>query len=311
MIIWAVIMLGAVPKYATTNISWHKQPGRNISMLEFSYTPLMRQVEELTIQVMNVFIPFVIYLLVVVCTVILVVKLKQSQHWRSNHSKINATLPAKGSIPVVSISDASPFSHSSGRTKGSSDVCNAEGNKEAGNEFDKKSNEEIPHSPDALAVPHNGDSQAGVDVKICPSSNNKNVTKADNRKESIETKRATPGQAAISSGTRDTLPMKTSTRELKVLKNVVAICFIFLTCTSPTVILISIYLIWPTFHVDTPEFQNLMHLLISFPFLTQTVSSSINIIFYMRMSSRFRPVFLALFRSCSFRRFPRPARGQR
>ncbi|RUS79212.1 hypothetical protein EGW08_013041, partial [Elysia chlorotica] len=227
VITWAITMLGAVPKYATTNLRWRAQPDGNVTMLVFEYTPLMRKVEELTIQIMNVLIPFLIYLVVVICTVILVVKLRQTQKWRQDQRKIMMGFDRSNTSP--------------------SDV-------------DTK----FPKPSDKTPTPG---TQPAVPI-------------ADRK-----SKKAAHVQASI--------------RELRVLKNVVSICIIFLTCTSPTVIMIAIYLIWPRFHVDTPEFKNLMHLLISFPFLTQALSSSVNIVFYMRMSSRFRPVFRALFKSCT------------
>ena len=334
LIIWAVNMLGAIPKYATTNIAWRPQSDeKNSTMLEFVYTPLMRQVEELTIQIMNVLIPFVIYLLVVICTVILVVQLRQALK-RRRELMTDSTVTVPPFQTSTSIRSDPGCSSSSLETGCAERNLHGNGSgkvKRGAGEISEEPNANIVDAPESQSGASTGDAQPNMDIESGYASSNGGFNETN--VQTIEGKEAmsrpsqnrgknpkpTPKAGAIPRPSDPTarLPQaprstltpfsskpQTSKRELRVLKFVVAICIIFLTCTSPTVVLIAIYLIWPRFHVDTPEFQNLMHLLISFPFLTQAVSSSVNIVFYFRMSSRYRPVFLALFKSCTRSNLP-------
>ncbi|GFO35978.1 chemosensory receptor a [Plakobranchus ocellatus] len=353
--IWAVITLGAVPKYATTNIRWREQPDTNTTILVFEYTPLMREVETVTIQIMNVIIPFLIYLFVVFCTAFLVVKLKQASKWRRN-IKSMAMSPQTDEYCTASTnvdsgstsSSGKPTSRSVNKTKSKNPVVEGsrvEISKADSISIDKnlrkvrddiidEEKETVDYSAAEL-----GQSKNEKDLRLSISDRDDGKSAftrmslqeeqefSQNEKKSGHTIDSTKTTKFMSSmreakNTNKKHPtmvtvtkvpdsninqgkevqVQSSIRELKVLKFVIVICVIFLTCTSPTVVLISISMIWPKFHVNTPEFKNLLHLLISFPFLTQCISSSINIVFYMRMSSRYRPTCIELFRLCRYRR---------
>ncbi|GFR88928.1 chemosensory receptor A [Elysia marginata] len=304
VIIWAIIMLGAVPKYATTNIAWRLEPDTNTTKLVFEYTPEMRQVEELTIQIMNVFIPFLVYLVVVVCTVILVVKLREALRWQNNMKKKMHT--SRNAQSYSSNANTGSTSTSVLAERMSTKKLQLSNDDENGKEEMSVLKRKRKNAPCEAIMAEEPPTPPTISQNISADGHSGNNPADSNKTNSIEVQGHEGQPPAVTrpnqkKGTNSNgkiiTPQGThnSIRELRVHKSVVLICAIFLTCTSPTVILISIYLVWPKFHVDTPEFQNLMHLLISFPFLTQAVSSSVNIIFYMRMSSRFRPVCVALF----------------
>ena len=88
-----------------------------------------------------------------------------------------------------------------------------------------------------------------------------------------------------------------TTKEQKVARSVIAICTIFIICFLPNVAWFVTTLVYPRFNQNDPYVGNLFRVLYSFSFLFQVISSSINILVYYNMSTKYREVFNALF-SC-------------
>ena len=85
-------------------------------------------------------------------------------------------------------------------------------------------------------------------------------------------------------------------KERKAARSVVAICTIFIICFTPNIVLFVLSLGYPTFTVYDPYLGNLKNILYALSSLLQVISSSVNIIVYYRMGTKYREVFTALFR---------------
>ncbi|XP_012946598.2 thyrotropin-releasing hormone receptor-like [Aplysia californica] len=83
-------------------------------------------------------------------------------------------------------------------------------------------------------------------------------------------------------------------KDQKVVKMVTLIASIFIVCTVPPTLIILYMVIDPGFRVDG-VYRNLYLVIWSSSYLTETVNSSVNIFVYLKMSSKYRAVFMKIF----------------
>ena len=88
---------------------------------------------------------------------------------------------------------------------------------------------------------------------------------------------------------------KSSNKENKLLRTIIAISTIFIVCAFPTVFVFMAQAIYPPFRYTDPYLGKLVLILYLFSNSLQAVSASINIFFYHRMSSKFNKVFAVTF----------------
>ena len=84
-------------------------------------------------------------------------------------------------------------------------------------------------------------------------------------------------------------------KEQKAARSVTVVCTIFIICFIPNVFTLVAGLVFPDSDLRDPYYGNLSRLLFIFSMLFQGVNSSVNIIVYYRMSTRYREVFVDLF----------------
>lgn len=89
-------------------------------------------------------------------------------------------------------------------------------------------------------------------------------------------------------------PESTTVKEKKVVKMVIFISAIFVICYSPATLIFLIMACDPDFSF-TGIYENLFYVIWAITLVLETVSSSVNIFVYMKMSTRFRTVFLETF----------------
>ncbi|XP_012945443.1 formyl peptide receptor-related sequence 6-like [Aplysia californica] len=83
-------------------------------------------------------------------------------------------------------------------------------------------------------------------------------------------------------------------KDQKVVKMVTLIAVIFIACSLPSTLLFLYMVIDTDFRIDG-FYINLYHVLWSLAFLTETTNSSVNIFVYLKMSSKYRAVFMKIF----------------
>ncbi|XP_012941320.1 adenosine receptor A1-like [Aplysia californica] len=83
-------------------------------------------------------------------------------------------------------------------------------------------------------------------------------------------------------------------KDQKVVKMVTFIAVIFIVCSLPPTILFFYMLFDKDFHIDGVH-QNLFLAVFFSSFITETLNSSVNIIVYLKMSSKYRAVFMKIF----------------
>ena len=88
---------------------------------------------------------------------------------------------------------------------------------------------------------------------------------------------------------------KTSDKENKLVKTIIAISTLFIVCTFPYVGVFFVEAVDPRLRYSDPFLGTLFFVIHTFCSLFQAVSSAFNIFFYYTMSSRFNKVFSALF----------------
>ena len=88
---------------------------------------------------------------------------------------------------------------------------------------------------------------------------------------------------------------KSSDKEHKIVRTIIAISTIFVICFFPNVANFFVSIIYPPFRYDDPYLGNLTIVMFTFSGVFQAISSSINIFFYYRMSSKFKKVFSQTF----------------
>ena len=96
---------------------------------------------------------------------------------------------------------------------------------------------------------------------------------------------------------RETISQKEKSNEKdnKLVKTIIAICTLFIICSFPNVSIFIAQIIYPRFRHGDPYLGSLIETLFAFSGIFLTISSSINIFFYYRMSSRFKKTFCACF----------------
>ncbi|XP_012945965.2 adenosine receptor A1-like [Aplysia californica] len=84
-------------------------------------------------------------------------------------------------------------------------------------------------------------------------------------------------------------------KDQKVVKMVTFIAVIFIVCTLPSTLLFLYMMIDPSFRIDDRVYRNLYRALWSSSYLIETINSSVNIFVYLKMSSKYRAVFMETF----------------
>ena len=88
---------------------------------------------------------------------------------------------------------------------------------------------------------------------------------------------------------------KSNEKENKLVKTIIAISTLFIICSFPNVSIFIAQTIYPRFRYGDPQLGSLIERMFGLSGIFQAVSSSINIFFYYRMSSRFKKTFCACF----------------
>ncbi|GFR88096.1 chemosensory receptor A [Elysia marginata] len=89
---------------------------------------------------------------------------------------------------------------------------------------------------------------------------------------------------------------KNKDKETVIVRTIIAINFLFIFCSLPTVGHILGSIMVPSYEKNDPYWNTLLDLIYSFGYIFHAISSSVNICFYYKMSSRFRQVFSKCFR---------------
>ncbi|RUS70874.1 hypothetical protein EGW08_021363 [Elysia chlorotica] len=84
---------------------------------------------------------------------------------------------------------------------------------------------------------------------------------------------------------------KSSDKENRIVRTIIAISMIFIICFFPNVANFFAQIIYPPFRFDDPYLGNLTIIMFTFSGVFQAISSSINIFFYYKMSSKFKRTF--------------------
>ena len=84
---------------------------------------------------------------------------------------------------------------------------------------------------------------------------------------------------------------KSSNKENKLLRTIIAISTIFIVCAFPTVFVFMSQAIYPPFRYTDPYLGKVVLLIFMMSNTLQSVSSSVNIFFFYRMSSKYNKVF--------------------
>ncbi|RUS85709.1 hypothetical protein EGW08_006503 [Elysia chlorotica] len=92
--------------------------------------------------------------------------------------------------------------------------------------------------------------------------------------------------------------VKTSDKEERLVKTIIAISIIFIICSFGNVSIFIASILYPPFQYSNPYFANLVLAFFGVSLNFQTVSACLNFFFYYRMSSRFKRVFHTRFAPC-------------
>lgn len=78
-----IILLSSIaPVYMVLRLGWKYFPDRNRTLLGIIYTDDRERVERISYFINNVFIPFGSFIVIAICTIILVAKLRKNAKWR-------------------------------------------------------------------------------------------------------------------------------------------------------------------------------------------------------------------------------------
>ena len=88
---------------------------------------------------------------------------------------------------------------------------------------------------------------------------------------------------------------KTSGKEDKLVKTIVAICTLFIICSFPNVSVFITQIIYPALNYSNPYLNNVLLIMFGVALNFQAISSSVNFFFYYRMSSKFNKTFSTLY----------------
>ncbi|RUS79503.1 hypothetical protein EGW08_012735 [Elysia chlorotica] len=84
-------------------------------------------------------------------------------------------------------------------------------------------------------------------------------------------------------------------KEVKVAQSVVLVCVMFVVCYSPCVYVIVKGALDPDFHFGDPYYEHFVFSYLSVTFFLQSVSSSMNMFVYIKLSSRYKQTFRQVF----------------
>ena len=84
-------------------------------------------------------------------------------------------------------------------------------------------------------------------------------------------------------------------KERRVARSVVCVCFMFIVCFFPNVLMTVATNAFGNFQLDDPYLKWLVNMTYACTFFFQTANSSLNIFVYYTISSRYRGVFKSLF----------------
>ncbi|CAL1533719.1 unnamed protein product, partial [Lymnaea stagnalis] len=88
--IFFIMVVSTLPVYYCNRFAWKFYPDRNRTLIGLVFTEDREAIEKVLFAINNVFIPFSAFGAVIICTVVLVVKLKQKTKWRKT-----STAPGK------------------------------------------------------------------------------------------------------------------------------------------------------------------------------------------------------------------------
>ena len=88
---------------------------------------------------------------------------------------------------------------------------------------------------------------------------------------------------------------KSSGREDRLVRTIVAISVMFIICTFPNASILLVQMVYPSFNSHNPYLGTFTYFIYAIGSGLQALSSSVNIFFYYSMSSRFQKVFSAYF----------------
>ena len=86
-----------------------------------------------------------------------------------------------------------------------------------------------------------------------------------------------------------------SSKEKKVARSVIFICSLFIICFLPNILTLTLSAAYEEFNVFSPYLKWLVHIFYIFNFFFQTLNSSLNMLIYYSMSSKFCEVFKDVF----------------
>ncbi|GFO06659.1 chemosensory receptor a [Plakobranchus ocellatus] len=89
-----------------------------------------------------------------------------------------------------------------------------------------------------------------------------------------------------------------SSKENRVVRTVVMICAIYIFCFAPNVITVTTMAAYPKFNQIDPYLGNLQAVCFIIAYPCHAICSAVNIIVYLRMSSRYRETFFKMFCPC-------------
>lgn len=81
--IFIVLCSSAAPVYFVNRLAMTELPAKNRTVLTLVHTEHRESVEALSFTINNVIIPFVSFIIIIICTIILVVKLRVKAKWRT------------------------------------------------------------------------------------------------------------------------------------------------------------------------------------------------------------------------------------
>ena len=105
-------------------------------------------------------------------------------------------------------------------------------------------------------------------------------------RQSLEWRTATSTQSTKTSGAK----------ERKVVLSVLWICVMFIVCFTPFIVCFVATIIYPRFSLWDPYYGWLVHIIYTFSYMFQTVSSSSNIFVYYTVSTKYREVLKGFFK---------------
>ena len=97
------------------------------------------------------------------------------------------------------------------------------------------------------------------------------------------------------SSTVDVKKIRVSNKEVKVIRSAVLVCIVYIVCFTPNVCLVATMIIQPRLHIADIYFGPFMYILFYIAYIFQSISSSFNILIYLKTSSRYRETFMLIF----------------